>query len=66
MRRIRIQKPKPRGRYEVETLPLDARDPDVVRAKALMRARDVRSGREGRLVLLPHEDGIHALGSGPS
>jgi hypothetical protein len=40
MRRIRIQKPKPRSRHEVEILPLDARDPDVVRAKALMRARE--------------------------
>ena len=64
MRRIRIQRPKPRSRHEIEILPLDARDPDVVRAKALMRARDVRSGREGRLVLLPHDDGIHTLGSG--
>ena len=66
MKRIRIQKPKPRSRHEIEILPLDARDPDVVRAKALMRARESRSGREGRLVLLPHGDGIHALGSGSS
>ena len=66
MRRIRIQKPKPRSRNEVEILSLDARDPDVVRAKALMRARESRSGREGRPVLLPHDDGIHTFGSGSS
>jgi len=64
MRRIRIQKPKPRSRNEVEILSLDARDPDVVRAKALMRARESRSGREP--VLLPHDDGIHTFGSGSS
>src|SRR5262249_2115786 len=43
MRRIRIQKPKP-IRRELEVLPLDARDPDVVRAKALIRARSCARG----------------------
>jgi hypothetical protein len=38
MKRIRIQKPKPRGRHEIEIFPLDPRDPDIVRAKALLRA----------------------------
>jgi hypothetical protein len=45
MKRIRI--PAPRARRELswrEELPLDPRDPDVVRAKALARA-DAR-GRE--------------------
>lgn len=36
MRRIRIEKPKPRReRFVREVLPLDPRDPDVVRAKAI-------------------------------
>src|SRR5262245_10370789 len=43
MRRIRIQKPQP-IRRELEVLPLDARDPDVVRAKALIRARSCARG----------------------
>ena len=35
-RRIRIEKPKaPRERWWLEVLPLDPRDPDVVRAKCL-------------------------------
>ena len=34
MKRERIEKPKPRGSRAVEmTLPLDPRDPDVVRVK---------------------------------
>jgi hypothetical protein len=34
MKRIRIEKPKPRRPLELETtLPLDPRDPDVVRIK---------------------------------
>ncbi|HTG46189.1 MAG TPA: hypothetical protein VK646_00860 [Actinomycetota bacterium] len=36
-KRIRIEKPKaPRERWWLEVLPLDPRDPDVVRAKALL------------------------------
>jgi hypothetical protein len=62
MRRIRIQKPRPRGRNEIEILPLDPRDPDVVRAKALIRAEEVRSRGEDRLIFLPHDDRIHTLG----
>jgi hypothetical protein len=35
MKRIRIQKPRVRwGRPWLEVLPLDPRDPDIVRAKA--------------------------------
>jgi hypothetical protein len=49
MKRIRIEKPKPRRR-ELEVLPLDPRDPDIVRAKALMRSHEgignIRSRRE--------------------
>ena len=34
MKRIRIEKPKPRGPMEIELpLPLDPRDPDIVRVK---------------------------------
>jgi hypothetical protein len=44
MRRIRIQKPLPRIRHEVEILPLDPRDPDIVRAKALMRSQRAETG----------------------
>jgi len=47
MKRIRIQKPKPRGRYQIDVLPLDPRDPDVVRAKAIMRTQ--RDGGSGHL-----------------
>ena len=40
MKRIRIHKPRtPRERPLQEVLPADPRDPDVVRAKALARAR---------------------------
>jgi hypothetical protein len=39
MQRIRIQKPKPKRQREFEVLPLDPRDPDVLRAKAIARAR---------------------------
>ena len=39
MKQIRIEKPKyRRGRAEAELLPLDPRDPDILRAKALARA----------------------------
>lgn len=38
MKRILVQRPKsPRERPWLEVLPLDARDPDVVRAKARWR-----------------------------
>ncbi len=41
MKRIRIDKPKPRReRSWLEVLPLDPRDPDVVRAKAIDRSGD--------------------------
>jgi hypothetical protein len=43
VRRIRIEKPKVhRERPWLEALPLDPRDPDVVRAKALGRSDDRR------------------------
>jgi hypothetical protein len=51
MRRIRIQ--APRARRELswrEELPLDPRDPDVVRAKALSRAGEVGQGLAGHPV----------------
>lgn len=39
MRRIRTQKPKSKGeRLWLEVLPLETRDPDVIRAKALDRS----------------------------
>jgi hypothetical protein len=40
MKRMRIQKPRVRsGRSWVDILPLDPRDPDVVRAKAMAAAQ---------------------------
>lgn len=49
MRRIRAVAPKTRrARPWLEDLPADPRDPDVVRAKALARARQTRSSRTGR------------------
>jgi hypothetical protein len=46
MRRIRIERPKPRREPPMlEVLPLDPRDPDVVRAKATDRSGD-RQRRE--------------------
>jgi hypothetical protein len=45
MKRVRIEKPKPRReRWWLEVLPLDPRDPDVVRAKAIDRSGDRRTG----------------------
>jgi hypothetical protein len=39
MKRIRIEKPKRRRAHRwTEDLPLDPRDPDICRAKALVRA----------------------------
>jgi hypothetical protein len=41
MRRVRLEKPRPRReRTWREVLPLDPRDPDVVRAKAIDRSGD--------------------------
>ena len=49
MKRIRIDKPRVRReRSWPEDPPIDPRDPDVVRAKALARARRVDSSRAGR------------------
>ena len=39
MKQVRIERPKHRhDRANTELLPLDPRDPDIVRAKALRRA----------------------------
>jgi hypothetical protein len=53
MKRIRIHKPRVRaGLWWLEVLPLDPRDPDIVRAKALAVVHRDRMGggpgREGR------------------
>jgi hypothetical protein len=49
MKRIRIGRPViRRERLWDEDLPADARDPDVVRAKALARARSAGSSRSSR------------------
>ena len=49
MKRIRTVRPKTqRERPWLEDLPADPRDPDVVRAKALARARQTGSSRAGR------------------
>ena len=49
MKRIRSVAPKSRReRPWLEDLPADPRDPDVVRAKALARARPAGSSRTGR------------------
>jgi len=49
MKRIRIDKPRVRReRSWPEDEPIDARDPDVVRAKALARAQRAGSSRAGR------------------
>lgn len=46
MKRIRIDKPRiRRERSWPEDLPIDPRDPDVVRAKALARAQAADSSR---------------------
>jgi hypothetical protein len=37
MKRVRIEKPRPRReRWWLEVLPLDPRDPDIMRAKGLI------------------------------
>jgi hypothetical protein len=49
MKRIRIDRPRiRRGRHWPEDLPADPRDRDVVRAKALARARRTGSSRGDR------------------
>jgi len=49
MKRILAVAPKSRReRPWLEDLPADPRDPDVVRAKALARARQAGSSRAGR------------------
>jgi len=49
MKRIRISAPRVRrGRRWPEDLPADPRDPEVVRAKALARARPAGSSRTSR------------------
>ena len=47
MKRIRIDRPKiRRERLWLDDLPADPRDPDVVRAKALARAREAAGSAE--------------------
>ena len=49
MKQIRTGRPRiRRGRPGPEDLPADPRDPDVVRAKALARARQTGSSRTNR------------------
>lgn len=49
VKRIRIDRPRiGRGRRWPEDLPADPRDPDVVRAKALARARRTSSSQSNR------------------
>jgi hypothetical protein len=47
MKRLRIERSRgPRARPEPEVLPLDPRDPDVVRAKNMVRSRAPARGTE--------------------
>jgi len=47
MKPLRIERSRaPRARLEVEALPLDSRDPDVVRAKKMLRSRAPARGTE--------------------
>jgi hypothetical protein len=49
MKRVRVERPAiRRKRHWAEELPADPRDPDVVRAKALARARLTGSSRRDR------------------
>jgi hypothetical protein len=48
MKQIRISKQDRRTRTWLEPLPLELRDPDVVRAKRLARRADSRSQRPRR------------------
>ena len=48
MKQIRVEKPKPRrDRTGAHILPLDPRDPDIVRAKALSRAARTPAAKAG-------------------
>jgi hypothetical protein len=42
MKRIRIERTKVRKEHGNEPLPLDPRDPDILRAKRLIYAREAR------------------------
>jgi hypothetical protein len=54
MKQIRISKQHRPARKWVEPLPLELRDPDVVRAKQLARRADSRSQRQRRhAIVLP-------------
>jgi hypothetical protein len=65
VKRIRIQRPRARReRPWGEALPLDPRDPDVVRVKALVRAANPRRRVTGRAVTVPGP--ADASGSTPS
>ena len=48
MKQIRISKQHRAARKWLEPLPLELRDPDVVRAKQLVRRADSRSQRQRR------------------
>ena len=48
MKQIRAERPKQRrDRADAEILPLDPRDPAIVRAKALSRAARTRAAKAG-------------------
>ena len=50
MKQIRVEKPKQRrDRAGAQILPLNPRDPDIVRAKALARAARSKLGQTGLL-----------------
>ncbi len=53
MRQIRITKRQHPARCRLEPLPLDLRDPDIVRAKQLARRASPSQGRPGRTRALP-------------
>ena len=48
MQQVRIQKQKAARAYQYDALPLDPRDPGVLRAKTLMRQREARATERGR------------------
>jgi hypothetical protein len=53
MRQIRLSKRRYQARSRLEPLPLDARDPDIVRAKQLARHACPSQGRSARTQALP-------------
>jgi hypothetical protein len=62
MKRIRTSAPRiRRGRRWPEDLPDDPRDPDVVRAKALARARSAHPGPAGRTSRKPRTTAAIAI-----